>query len=71
MWWWASVKEFIFQGKTVYVLSEGNCIANSGAEVIDSDCNHLGYLGGFVGNIEINGVEFSPNATLIRTIWEN
>jgi hypothetical protein len=66
-----SVTEYKFQDKTVYVLSDGNCYADSGAEVIDSDCKHIGNLGGLTGSTKVNGVEFSTNATLIRTIWED
>jgi SAM-dependent methyltransferase len=41
-----SVREYKFQDKTVYVLSDGPCYADSGAEVIDSECRHIGSLGG-------------------------
>jgi hypothetical protein len=67
----ASVKAYKFQDKTVYVLSDGHCYADSGTEVIDSDCRPLGTLGGLAGRREIKGVEFYSNAVLIRTIWEN
>ncbi|PIQ20522.1 MAG: hypothetical protein COW65_14465 [Cytophagales bacterium CG18_big_fil_WC_8_21_14_2_50_42_9] len=60
-----AVAEYKFQNKTVYVLSDGNCIADGGSQVIDSDCNYLGYLGGLVGSREINGVDFASNATFI------
>src|SRR5687768_5402631 len=61
----AAVQEYKFQGKIVYTLFTGDCIADSGAEVIDSDCNHLGYLGGLAGGTKINGVEFSSHATFL------
>ena len=66
----ASVEEYKFQNKTVYVLIEGNCNPDSGAEVIDSNCNKLGYLGGFANIQEVDGVAFYPNATFIRKVWE-
>lgn len=66
-----SVAEYKFQDKTVYVLSDGNCYADRGSRVIDSECNDLGFLFGVAGKRIINGVEFFPNATLIRTIWKN
>jgi len=66
----ASVEEYTFQGKIVYTLYTGDCITDGGTEVIDSDCNTIGYLGGYPGSKEVNGVEFSTNATFIRTIWE-
>ncbi|MGV3504493.1 MAG: DUF6970 domain-containing protein [Adhaeribacter sp.] len=66
-----SVKEYKFQDKTVYMLSDGNCYADSGAEVIDSDCMYLGNLGGLTGSRKVNGVDFYTHATLVRTVWEN
>lgn len=66
----AYVKEYRFQDKVVYVLYPGDCTTETASQVIDSDCKQLGHLGGFTGNTKINGVEFSPQATLIRTIWE-
>jgi len=65
----ATVTEYIFQGKTVYVFSPGNtCGADLASEVVDSDCLSLGYLGGLSGNTTINGEKFS-NAMFVRTVW--
>lgn len=66
----ASVKKYTFQGKTVYVFDPGTCGADMAAEVIDSDCNSLGFLGGISGNTEINGENFS-NAIFQSTTWED
>jgi len=63
------VDEYTFQNITVYVFEQGSCGADMGAEVIDSACNYLGFLGGIAGNIEINGEDFS-NAVFIKTVWE-
>jgi len=65
----AKVDEYSFQGNTVYTFDPGNCGADMTTEVISSDCNRLGYLGGISGNTKINGVEFST-ATFIKTIWK-
>ncbi|MDZ4824714.1 MAG: hypothetical protein SH856_14750 [Flavobacteriales bacterium] len=65
----ASVQEYTFQGKTVYVFEPGTCSADMTSELIDSDCNTLGHLGGIAGNIQINGEEFS-SATFIRKVWQ-
>lgn len=65
----AKVNEYTFQGNTVYVFTPGTCGADMTAEVISSDCNSLGYLGGISGNTKINEVEFST-ATFIKTTWE-
>ncbi|ALD21416.1 DUF6970 domain-containing protein [Hymenobacter sp. DG25A] len=64
-----NIKEYFFQGKLVYVLNPGDCIADGNAEVIDGNCNSLGYLGGFGGNTKINDEDFSK-AEYKRTIWE-
>lgn len=65
----ANVKEYTFQGKTVFTFDPGACGADFTVEVINSDCNSLGHLGGKMGNTKINGEEFS-NATFIKTTWE-
>jgi hypothetical protein len=65
----SEVSEFTFQANLVYVFSDGNCWDDSQAEVLDSNCKTIGYLGGIIGNTMINGEEFS-NATLIRSIWK-
>lgn len=65
----AHVAEYIFQGNTVYVFSPGStCGADLSSEVIDSDCNSLGFLGGLSGNTKINGENFL-NAKFVRTVW--
>lgn len=54
---------------TVYVFNIGNtCGADMSSDVIDAECNNLGYLGGFDGNWEINGEDFS-NAIFVKTVW--
>ncbi|MDB5226345.1 MAG: hypothetical protein JWN78_538 [Bacteroidota bacterium] len=65
----AKVEEYVFQGKIVYVFDPGACGADMQAEVINSKCNTLGYLGGFAGNTKINGEEFS-HAVFINTTWK-
>ena len=65
----ANVKEYTFQGNTVYTFDPGTCGADMSTEVINSGCNSLGFLGGIAGNTKINREEFS-NATFIKTIWK-
>ncbi len=65
----AAVNEYRFQGQTVYVFSDGSCIADAGAAVYDSACASIGFLGGIVGNTKVNGVEFST-AEFIKTLWK-
>ena len=64
----AKVDEYTFQGGTVYVFDQGTCGADMTSAVIDADCNALGNLGGFSGNMNINGENFS-NATYVKTVW--
>lgn len=64
-----AVKEYIFQDEAVYVFDPGNCGADMTSEVIDSDCNSLGFLGGISGNLDINGEKFS-NAIFQKIIWQ-
>ena len=64
-----NVKKYTFQGITVYVFDPGTCGADMTSEVISSECNSLGFLGGITGNTDINGESFS-NAILESTIWE-
>ena len=65
----ANVKQYTFQGISVFVFDHGTCGADFTSEVIDSDCNRLGYLGGIIGNTKINGEDFS-NAVFIKTTWK-
>jgi hypothetical protein len=65
----ASVEEYRFQQKLVYVFSPGNCGADLTARVLDSACNTLGILGGIQGNQIINNEPFG-NAVLLRTVWK-
>jgi len=64
----AKVEEYTFQENTVFTFDPGNCGADMATEVISSDCNSIGFLGGIAGNTKINDVEFS-NAIFIKTIW--
>ncbi|MFD2787114.1 DUF6970 domain-containing protein [Hymenobacter rubripertinctus] len=64
----ASVQEYTFQKRLVYVFSPGTCRANM-TFVYDAACHDLGGLGGVVGNRNINGEPFA-NATFERTIWQ-
>lgn len=65
----ATMKEYSFQGKNVYVFDPGHCGADMGSIVSDEDCNTIGMLGGIAGNVTINGEDFS-NANFQKTIWE-
>mgnify|MGYP000076591706 CR=1 FL=1 len=58
-----------FLGEKVYVFDPGTCGADMTSEVIDEDCNSLGFLGGIAGNVEINGANFSE-AIARKIIWK-
>ncbi len=65
----ASVKQYLFQEKYVYVFGPGRCGADMQAPVYSENCELLGNLGGIAGNLIINGERFGQNAILIKTIW--
>lgn len=65
----ARADEYRFQGNTVYVLESGTCVADGTSEVVNDNCDHLGWLGGITGNTTINGEDFQ-SAMFIRTVWE-
>jgi len=44
------------------------CCCDYSSEVLNSQCNYLGDLGGFWGNRVINGENFD-NAKFIKTVW--
>ncbi|MBL7932128.1 MAG: hypothetical protein JNL60_09500 [Bacteroidia bacterium] len=65
----AVVKEYEFQQKKVYLFDQSACGNDMAANVYDDQCKKLGFIGGFTGNVNINGEDFS-NAKLLRTVWE-
>lgn len=65
----ANVREYQFKGKIVYVFDPGTCGADMFSEVVDKDCNFLGYLGGIAGLSTIDGTNFSE-AIFVKVIWE-
>ena len=65
----SKVSAYLFKNKLVYVFEEGSCGADMTAPVFDKDCNKLGYLGGFVGNVTIQGTNFSE-AVLQEVVWK-
>jgi len=67
----ASVKEYGFQGKSVYVFDNGSMIVDGAALVYNANCDYLGALGGIGGLTKINGVDFYSNASYKRTLWHN
>lgn len=66
----STVKEYVFQGKTVFAFDDEACCCDFTTEVVDTDCKSLGFLGGFAGFTKINGEDFYTNAKLIRVIWK-
>lgn len=63
------VECYVFQDEDVYVFDPGTCGADMTSEVIDGECNTLGYLGGIMGNQTIKGESFN-NADFKETVWE-
>jgi uncharacterized protein DUF6970 len=63
------VDEYHFQNKIVYVFEYADCCCDAQSPVLDSSCDTIGFLHGFVGNTEINGEDFYDNATFLRRVW--
>lgn len=67
----ANVKSYTFQEQLVYVFSAVNACVDGTADVVTEECDELGYLGGLIGNTEINGVNFYDEAIFIEVVWTN
>lgn len=66
----ANITRYRFQGSSVYVLDPGYCADDQSYDVINSSCEIIGRLGGFVGNTKINGIAFYENAELLAVVWK-
>ena len=67
----AHVDEYQFQGKLVYLFDPGTCGADMPTYVLDTQCDTLGFLGGFAGFTEIQGLDFAAHSSFQGTIWHN
>jgi hypothetical protein len=65
---YATILEYEFQSKLVYVFDLNAGETDSRAEIYSADCKLLGILGGPEKNTIINGEEFK-NATFKRKVW--
>ena len=66
----ASVDQYEFQNQTVYVFDPGICGADMTSEVVNENCETVGYLGGISGNKKINGESFDK-ARFTGNYWKN
>jgi hypothetical protein len=66
----AKIDSYTFQGELVYTIEPGFCYADQAYLVINSKCDTIGWLGGLIGNININGEVFYEKAQLEGTIWK-
>lgn len=66
----ANITQYRFQKSIVYLIDPGNCADDQSYDVINSECEVIGRLGGIGGNEEINGVDFFDNAKQLGVIWE-
>lgn len=71
-WGIASVEEYLFQNKLVYVFNPSNSIADAPSFIKDDNCNTICTVGGFgiPPTNMCNGEIFYQAATLKRTIWK-
>lgn len=63
-----TVDEYLFQDELVYVFEYSQCCCDYQSPVLNSSCDTLGFLHGFIGNFDINGESFE-NAVFQRTVW--
>ena len=66
----ANISEYLFQGHNVYYVFKGYS-PDAQYAVINTNCELLGYLEGFIGNTIINGEDFIKNAKLIKVVWKS
>jgi hypothetical protein len=64
----AVVLEYEFQNQLVYVYDLDPDNADSKADILNTDCQSIGYLGGLERNREVNGEDFS-SAVFKRKVW--
>lgn len=65
----AKISEYEFQSQLVYVFDPGKCGADMTSNVTDKQGKSLGQLGGFIGNTQINGKDFST-AKFMKIVWK-
>ncbi|MCC7299328.1 MAG: hypothetical protein IT244_13420 [Bacteroidia bacterium] len=65
---YATILEYEFQGNIVYVFDLEAGQNNSSADIFNTSCEKIGYLGGVDQNKEVLGEPFT-NAKFIRRIW--
>ncbi len=66
-----NVISYNFQGEVVYVFSQGQCVADGGAQVVDEECEELCNLGTILGLVECRGENFADNAVQIEVLWQD
>lgn len=72
-WMTGTVKEYVFQNRTVYAFEPDiTKIADGATTIKDGECNTLCNIGGFGGMAinQCNGDNFFKAAVYKRTIWE-
>ena len=66
----ANISQYRFQNSIVYFIYPGHCADDESFDVLDSNCEVIGRLGGFGGNEKINGLNFFENAEFVDTVWK-
>ena len=65
----AHISKYRLKGDILFVIDPGRCWDHQAYDVLNSDCEVIGFLQGFSGNSMINGVDFYEQAKLISVIW--
>lgn len=66
----ANISKYIFQNEFVYLIDPGFCADDQSYEIINSNCEVLGTLAGFIGNTKINGVDFYEKSKFVSVVWQ-
>ena len=66
----AYIKEYTFQGRTVYKGYAGDACVDGGQTIFDENCEQICFLGGLAGIRDCDGEVFNETATFVKLIWE-
>lgn len=67
----SSIKQFTFQEEMVFGFQIGSCLSDAQMIIKDNDCVELCALGGLLGEVNCNDVDFFATAVQDSVIWEN
>ena len=66
----AKIDEYTFKAAKVYVFDPGLCGADMFSPIYDAKGQVFCNLGGIIGNVKCDNVNFSDNSKFVRNIWK-